>query len=172
MKKIFKGFTLIFVGLFFIFIMPAVKIPGTCGLTIPFLFTGSILGCGGDKDSTMQSQDVALKNKSIEKVQTNDAQETKEEIKVTFIELGSINCLPCRMMQPVIQEVERKYKGQVKVISYDVLTPEGREEAYKYKIRVIPTQIFLDRNNKEYFRHEGFFTLEDIEKVLKEKGVK
>ena len=41
---------------------------------------------------------------------------------VTFIELGSVNCIPCKMMQPVMKNVEKKYGSQVKVIFYDVWT--------------------------------------------------
>ena len=39
---------------------------------------------------------------------------------VTFIELGSVNCIPCKMMQPVMKNIEKKYGSQVKVIFYDV----------------------------------------------------
>ena len=93
-------------------------------------------------------------------------------IKVTFVELGSVNCIPCRMMQPVMQQVEKKYPGQVKVVFHDVWTEAGRTEGAKYKIRVIPTQVFLDKNGKEYFRHEGFFSFEEIDIILKQQGVR
>jgi thioredoxin 1 len=93
-------------------------------------------------------------------------------IKVTFIELGSVRCIPCKKMQPIMEEIKKEYEGQVKVIFYDVWTSEGRPYAYKYKIRLIPTQVFLDKDGKEYFRHEGFFPKEELVKVLKQKGVK
>ncbi len=91
---------------------------------------------------------------------------------VTFIELGSINCIPCKMMQPVMKQIEEKYKERVKIIFYDVRTEEDYPMAQKYKIRVIPTQVFLDKNGKEFFRHEGYFPFEEIEKILKEQGIK
>jgi thioredoxin 1 len=94
-----------------------------------------------------------------------------EKIKVTFVELGSVNCIPCKQMQPVMKAIEEKYAGQVKVIFYDVWTEAGKPYAQQYKIRVIPTQVFLDSNGKEFFRHEGFFPLADIEKLLKEKSI-
>jgi thioredoxin 1 len=94
-----------------------------------------------------------------------------EKIKVTFVELGSVNCIPCKQMQPVMKAVEEKYAGKVKVLFYDVWTQAGQPYAQQYKIRVIPTQVFLDENGKEFFRHEGFFPLAEIEKLLKEKGV-
>ena len=40
--------------------------------------------------------------------------------KVTFIELGSVNCIPCKQMQPVMKSIEEKYGEQIKVIFYDV----------------------------------------------------
>ena len=48
---------------------------------------------------------------------------------------------------------------------------KGKSAGSKYAIRVIPTQVFLDKDGKEYFRHEGFFPFEDVDKILKQKGV-
>ncbi len=101
----------------------------------------------------------------------NSDKTQKTEIRVTFIELGSVKCIPCKMMQPIMKEVEEEYGNQVKVIFYDVWTQEGKPYATKYRIRVIPTQVFLDKDGKEYFRHEGFFPKEDLVKILKQKGV-
>ncbi len=92
--------------------------------------------------------------------------------KVTFIELGSVNCIPCKMMQPVMKNIEKKYAGQVRVIFYDVWTQEQRPYADKYGIKLIPTQVFLDENGKEFHRHEGFYPEAEIEKILQNKGVK
>lgn len=95
-----------------------------------------------------------------------------DNIKVTFVELGSIKCIPCKKMQPIMEEIKKEYKGQVKVVFHDVWTDEGRPYASTYKIRIIPTQVFLDKNGKEYFRHEGFFPKEELVKILKMKGIK
>jgi len=92
--------------------------------------------------------------------------------KVTFVELGSVRCIPCQKMQPVMKSVEEKYGEQVKVIFYDVWMPEGKPFATQYAINAIPTQVFLDENGKEFFRHEGFFEEEELVKVFKTKGVK
>lgn len=95
----------------------------------------------------------------------------KSKIKVTFIELGSVRCIPCKMMMPIMKEIEEKYGDEVKVIFYDVWTEAGRPYAEKYQIRAIPTQVFLDENGKEFFRHVGFFPREQLFEVLKKKGV-
>ena len=96
----------------------------------------------------------------------------EENYLVTFVELGSVRCIPCKMMQPIMKDIEKDYAGQVKVVFHDVWTPEGEPFAQTYKIRVIPTQVFLDKEGKEYFRHEGFFPKDELVKVLQQKGVK
>lgn len=94
-----------------------------------------------------------------------------QQYKVTFIELGSVNCVPCKMMQPVMKKVEEKYPKDVKVVFYDVWTKEGEPYGKQYGIKAIPTQVFLDKDGKEYYRHTGFFDYDSLEKILKMKGV-
>ena len=133
----------------------------------PGIFSGAILGCGGDKENSQQPN---ADNRSTSAADEKKVEKTSA-YKVIFVELGSLNCIPCRMMQPVMQEVDKKFAGQVKVVYHDVMTESGRAEGFRYAIRVIPTQVFLDKDGKEYFRHEGFFPFEEIEKVLRGKGV-
>jgi len=96
---------------------------------------------------------------------------TTDEIKVTFVELGSVGCIPCDKMQPIMKEIEEEYKGQVKVIFHDVKTAEGNPYIKEFGIRAIPTQVFLDKDGNEYFRHLGFFAKDELIKVLKMQGV-
>jgi len=117
---------------------------------------------------------VHAQTASPEKKQASSSTQKKEEkkYKVTFIELGSVRCIPCQKMQPVMKAVEEKYGDQVKVVFHDVWTPEGQPFGKKYGIESIPTQVFLDENGKEYSRHVGYFAEEELVKVLKQKGVK
>jgi len=91
---------------------------------------------------------------------------------VTFVELGSVNCIPCRQMQPVMKAIEKKYGAQVKVVFYDVWKPDQRKYAEQYGIKLIPTQVFLDAAGKELFRHEGFYPEAEIDKLLQKQGLK
>ncbi len=102
---------------------------------------------------------------------TITAQNKEVKPKVTFIELGSVKCIPCKQMQPVMKSIEEKYGDQIDVIFYDVWQPEQKKYAQKYGIRLIPTQIFLDENGKEFHRHEGFYPEAEIDKLLKTKGL-
>jgi thioredoxin 1 len=86
--------------------------------------------------------------------------------KITFIELGSLNCIPCKMMQPIMKEIEEEFSETVKVVFYDVWTKEGKKYGQQYGIKLIPTQVFLDENGEEFFRHQGFFKKEEIKKLI------
>jgi len=88
---------------------------------------------------------------------------------ITFIELGSVRCIPCQKMQKVIKEVEKNYPKKVKTIFYDVWTDEGEKASEDFEFDEIPTQIFLDKNGKEFARHVGYFPYEELEKILKQK---
>ena len=89
--------------------------------------------------------------------------------KVTFIELGADKCIPCKAMQPVMREIAKEYKGTIQVVFYDVWkTPDYGK---KYGIKLIPTQVFMDKDGKEVFRHVGFFAKEDIIAALKERNI-
>lgn len=91
------------------------------------------------------------------------------EAKITFVELGSVNCIPCRQMQPVMRSIEEKFGHQVKVIFHDVW--KDKSQAQKFGIQLIPTQVFLDESGKEFFRHEGFFAEEEIIKLFAARNV-
>jgi len=96
----------------------------------------------------------------------------EEKPKVTFVELGSVNCIPCKKMQPVMKAIEERYGDQIKVVFHDVWKADQKQYAEKYGIKLIPTQVFLDENGKEFFRHEGFYPEAEIDKLLQKKGLK
>jgi len=85
-----------------------------------------------------------------------------------LVDLGAAKCIPCKMMAPILEELREQYKGKLKVIFIDVWKDE--EAGRRYGIRMIPTQVFFDASGKEVFRHEGFFSKEDILGKWKELG--
>lgn len=89
--------------------------------------------------------------------------------KIEFVELGSVRCIPCKRMQPIMKSIEKKYGGQVKVTFYDVW--EDDAPAKKFGIELIPTQVFLDTKGNEIMRHQGFFAEEEIDKFLQSQGL-
>ncbi len=85
---------------------------------------------------------------------------TSGEVLPKMIDYGSGTCVPCKMMTPILEELKTEYAGTIEVSYIDV--KENNAAAQAAKIRVIPTQIFIDANGKEMFRHEGFFAKEQI----------
>lgn len=85
-----------------------------------------------------------------------------------LVDLGAKKCIPCKMMAPILEELKKEYEGRLIVQFIDVW--EKPQEAKRFEVRMIPTQIFYDASGKEIFRHTGFFAKEDILKTWKEKG--
>ncbi len=86
-----------------------------------------------------------------------------------LVDLGADKCIPCKMMAPILEELKKNHAGKLEVVFIDVW--QNPDEAKKYGINLIPTQIFYDATGKERFRHEGFFSKEDILAKWKELGV-
>lgn len=86
-----------------------------------------------------------------------------------LLDLGADKCVPCKMMAPILDELKKEYDGRLNVVFTDVW--KNPDEASKYGIRLIPTQIFFDASGRELFRHEGFISKEDILAKWKELGV-
>lgn len=78
----------------------------------------------------------------------------------TLLNLGADQCIPCKMMAPIREELKREYAGRMEIAFIDVWKDRGA--GARYALRVIPTQIFFGPDGKELFRHEGFFAKEDI----------
>ena len=85
-----------------------------------------------------------------------------------LVDLGADKCIPCKMMAPILEELKTEYTGKLQVDFIDVWKDPAPGQ--KAGIRVIPTQIFYDASGKELFRHEGFYSKEDILAKWKELG--
>jgi thioredoxin 1 len=97
--------------------------------------------------------------------------EKKVEAKLPqLLDLGAKKCIPCKKMAPILDGLEKEYKGILIVKFIDVWVKENAAEAKKYEISSIPTQIFFDKEGKELWRHVGFISKEDILKKWKELG--
>jgi len=77
-----------------------------------------------------------------------------------LIELGADKCVPCKMMAPILEELKNEYEGRLQVDFYDVWKDPSAGE--RFGIQVIPTQIFLNPDGNEIFRHVGFFSKDEI----------
>ena len=77
-----------------------------------------------------------------------------------LLDLGADKCIPCKKMAPILDAMKEEFAGRLQVDFIDVW--KRPEEAPKYRVTTIPTQIFLSPDGKELFRHVGFYSREDI----------
>lgn len=103
-------------------------------------------------------------------VRADDFRDLPVKGMVTMIDIGAKKCIPCKMMAPIMEKMEKVYKGKAIITFIDVW--EHREPVNRFRIRVIPTQIFFDKNGKEVYRHEGFLAEKNIVAILGKMGVK
>lgn len=88
---------------------------------------------------------------------------------VTMIDLGAKKCIPCKMMAPIMEKMEKVYQGKAVIAFIDVW--ENPKQVPRFSVKTIPTQIFFDREGKEVYRHIGFMSEEAIVAQLKKMGV-
>lgn len=89
---------------------------------------------------------------------------------VTMVDFGAKKCIPCKMMTPIMAELEKDYKGRAAIVLIDVW--ENPAAGRQFRIQLIPTQIFYNIEGKEVLRHEGFMDKAAIVAELEKLGVK
>lgn len=85
-----------------------------------------------------------------------------------LVDLGATKCVPCKMMAPILEELKKDFAGRMDVVFIDVW--ENANAGQSFGIKIIPTQIFFAPDGKELFRHEGFYSREDILSKWKDLG--
>ncbi len=108
---------------------------------------------------------------SCTEADTTDAvlSSAKAEGKVVMLELGSVGCIPCEQMKPVMQKLRDTYKGKLEVLFIDVR--KDNKTGRRFGVHAIPTQVFLDTKGKEFHRHIGYYSYEEITSMLKKAGI-
>lgn len=100
----------------------------------------------------------------------NEKQKSNSAAIVKFIEVGSDKCVPCKQMKEVTANITAKYKEQLDFEMIDI--NKEKDAASKYGVQLIPTQIFYNKDGKEFFRHVGYFPEEKIDSLLQANGLK
>jgi thioredoxin 1 len=85
-----------------------------------------------------------------------------------LVDVGADKCIPCIKMAPILDQLREDYIGQLEVVFVDVW--KYRDEAAKYRVQMIPTQIFYAADGSELYRHTGFYGREDILGKWRELG--
>ena len=108
-------------------------------------------------------------SKALPETGSGEVREVPVKGMVTMLDLGADSCIPCKMMAPILTKMEKQYDGKAAIIFIDVW--KHREQAKRFGIRAIPTQIFFNKEGKEIYRHVGFMGESAIVKQLKKMGV-
>lgn len=89
--------------------------------------------------------------------------------KPTVIDLGARTCASCKKMTPILAALATEYQGKANVLFVDVW--EDKAAAKRFRVQMIPTQIFFDAKGKEVKRHIGFMDRAALLKELKAAGL-
>ncbi len=98
-----------------------------------------------------------------------DYNTNKKSYEYTFLEFGSVGCHSCRQMEDVMETIKQEYGSLVNVVFINVSLKKNRDFVDYFGIATIPTQVLLDKNGKEFFRHSGFLSTEDLSKHFVER---
>lgn len=82
---------------------------------------------------------------------------------IQLIDFWALWCGPCKMMEPIIEELEKELAGKMAVIKINV--DEKSAEATKYGVMSIPTYIVL-KDGKEVGRKIGVTSKQELLKLV------
>lgn len=86
-----------------------------------------------------------------------------------LLEFGRGWCIPCKYMKPILDDMSKAYAGKAIVLTVDMDT--NKDLVKNFKIRMMPTQVFLTPDGKEFFRNEGTLEREQIAQVFAKMGL-
>lgn len=76
-----------------------------------------------------------------------------------LIDFNAVWCGPCKMLKPILDEIQTEYAGKIKVVPIDI--DENKSLADKMKIRQIPFMIYY-KKGKVMMNIEGYSDKESI----------
>lgn len=88
----------------------------------------------------------------------------KDKTKPSIMIFTSAMCLDCQKMKSVINEVQPIYSDKINFISINALDKSKNVQDYikKYGIVLVPTIIFVDENENQKNKVEGYIPKEEL----------
>ena len=92
--------------------------------------------------------------------------------KAKIIKFSSPMCSECQEMEAELKKVMSNYKDSVLIEEINVIENYGKEPEYnklaikKFKVTLVPTTIFLDKQGNTIYRQEGVIPAEEIKEIL------
>jgi thioredoxin 1 len=86
-----------------------------------------------------------------------------------LLEFGRGWCKPCKYMKPILDDTAKAYAGKAIVSTVDM--DANKDLVQAFRIRLMPTQVFLTPDGKEFFRNEGTLERDQIAQVFAKMGL-
>ncbi len=125
--------------------------------------------------SSMMKKDITpeIKITAEEYIKTNfNYAKTRKDFDFTLLEFGSGNCVPCKELEPVLEEIRVSEKIKANVVFMNTMHPENLALMKYFAISAQPMIILLDKNGSEFFRHYGFIKADVLINRMMENNVK
>ncbi len=87
-----------------------------------------------------------------------------------MLQFGKSWCPRCQSTKPILDKVTQTYAGSALIVPVDVEV--NKNLVRDFRIRLIPTQIFLMPDQSEFLRHEGILQEQQISEILTKMGVR
>jgi thioredoxin 1 len=82
--------------------------------------------------------------------------------KPTVVEFGANACASCREMKPVLEALRREHGSRIAVVDVDLIQQKQAGYIQRYRIQLMPTQVFFDAQGRETGRHLGSISAKKI----------
>lgn len=89
-------------------------------------------------------------------------EDNKEEKKIVLMDFAAEWCGPCRIQDPILEDLKKKFGDKVEFKKIDV--DKDGESADKYLIRAVPTLI-IEKDGKIFKKYVGVTSLKELEKT-------
>lgn len=124
---------------------------------------------------------IAIKGSNKEETKTQNEGIWALDVKASFkkedvlesgypalLDIGGAECIPCKSMRPVLEELNEEWQGKIVVNFVDYW--KYPDLAKQFEFSSIPTQFFYDENGKLYTTHLGAITKQEVIDTFKKMG--
>ena len=104
----------------------------------------------------------------LEKDSNTDSAIATENDLPTLMTFTSTMCLDCQKMKAIISEIQGDYTGKLNFININALDKKRSIQAAvnKHKVVLVPTLVFIDKNENEINKIEGAISKEELIKNI------
>jgi len=107
-------------------------------------------------------------NSGLPQEQRIDLQSMMAKRVPILLEFGKGWCRPCKYMKPILEDMAKEYGEKSIVAAVDM--DANADLVRSFRVRVMPTQIFLWPDGREFFRNEGVLERENIRTIFSKMG--